>query len=752
MLLVAALVLFLASGTIRGTIIEARTGQPLAAVLVRVQETGQEAVSGADGRFELAGVPAGLRTLVVSVIGYGLTRREVAVVDGETVELTIAVSEGASTYVESLVVGAPAFREAEPGVGAQAVLGSRDLLALRGVVADDPFRAVQALPEVATGDDFSAEFAVRGLGPEHTGIAIDGVDTPLLFHTVRGVNDTGSLALINTDVLESATLLAGTYPQRAGAHLGARLDFTTRDGARDRVRARSMLGVTAVTGVVEGPLGARTAGDAATGAAPTARGSWLVALRRSYLDWLLRELDSDLDGAFGFTDGQTTASWDLTPAQSVRATVIAGRSTWTENDPNPGPNTLDQAHNRSLLTNLQWRYAASPRFVLTQQAYLVDASYRNTVPGGGAREEGSDRDLTWRISATVNLGPRHGFEAGGQAQWQRGWRVDRTFVSPAPVTVVEARDSWAGGGTWLHYRLAAAPTLSLSPGVRVDWSGPTGGHAVSPYLLAEWQLARTWQARAGAGRQHQFATIDQRLGGSAAARTDLDPERAWTADAGVAWQPDPQWRVRLDGYYREERDRLRFERSEFRRSGNLLVRPVSPFWANALSGTASGAAITLERHQTNGLSGWLSFAIGRTRLRDELTGEQFVSDYDQARTLNAYAIYRTSRRISLSARYRYGSNFPLVGYYEPAGADSWTLAEERNRSRLPAYRRLDLRADWAFIPRRSRLTLFTELVNATARHNYGPDAPTIGLPAGTVTGLTQKLFPLLPSVGVLIEF
>ena len=261
--------------------------QPLAAVLVRVQETGQQAISDAAGHFQIDGVPAGSQTLLVSVVGYGLTRRDVDVTADETVEVTLAVSEGASTYVESVVVSAPAFREAEAGVNAQAVLGSRDLLALRGVIADDPFRAVQALPEVATGDDFSAEFAVRGLGPEHTGIAIDGVDTPLLFHTVRGVNDTGSIALINTDVLESATLLAGVYPQRAGAHLGARLDFTTRDGARDRVRARTMLGVTALTGVLKG-RSARSRGRQ-PGGSRTARGSWLVALRRSYLDWLLRQ-------------------------------------------------------------------------------------------------------------------------------------------------------------------------------------------------------------------------------------------------------------------------------------------------------------------------------------------------------------------------------------------------------------------------------------------------------------------------------
>ena len=707
MLVLAALVLSLATGTIVGIIVEARTGQPLAAVLVRVQATGQQAVSDGEGRFEIADVPAGPQTLLVSVVGYGLARRGYR---GEretsAVTVTLAVSEGASTYVESVIVSAPAFREAEAGVSAQAVLGSRDLLALRGVIADDPFRAVQALPEVATGDDFSAEFAVRGLGPEHTGIAIDGVDTPLLFHTVRGVNDTGSIALINTDVLESATLLAGTYPQRAGAHLGARLDFTTRDGARDRLRARTMLGVSAVTGVMEGPLGMPSGGGSA-GGPPTARGSWLLAVRKSYLDWLLRQIDSEVEGAFGFTDGQAIASWDFTPAQSIRATVIAGRSTLTENDPNPALNTLDQAHNRSVLANLQWRYAASPRLMLQQQVYVVDASYRNTVIDGRTREEGGDRDLTWRASATTTFGQRHRLESGGQAQWLHGWRADRIFTTNDSAATADARESWAGGGAWLHYAWAATGAVNVSPGVRADWSGLTDDHAVSPYVLGEWQVAPAWRVRAGIGRQHQFATLDQKAGGNAAARVELDAEHAWTADAGLAWQPSRLWRVRVDGYYREEHGRLRYERSEFERSGNLVIRPDSPYWTNALDGDASGGVVTLERRQANGLSGWVSFAVGRTNLTDTTTGEQFVSDYDQARTLNAYAIYRTSRRVSLSTRYRYGSNFPLSGYYAPLSDQVWTLAEQRNQARLPAYRRLDRARRLGVHLPRSRLTLFT---------------------------------------------
>ena len=230
--------------------------------------------------------------MLVSVVGFGLVRRDVTVATGEAVDVTIPVAEGASTYVEDVAVAGTAFREAEPGVASQSVLGSRDLLALRGLVADDPFRAVQVLPGVATGDDFRAEFAVRGLGPSNIGIAVDGVDSPLLFHTVRGVQDTGSLGLINSDILESATLFAGAHPQRLGSHLGSRLDFTTRDGSRERLTVRGLVSASAASTVWEGPLGSSKSA------------SWLVAVRKSYIDWLLRQIDSTTDTTFGFTDAQ----------------------------------------------------------------------------------------------------------------------------------------------------------------------------------------------------------------------------------------------------------------------------------------------------------------------------------------------------------------------------------------------------------------------------------------------------------------
>ena len=739
-LLLAAICSF-DTGTITGTIVEARTNAPLAAVLVKIPSTGQQAFSDAEGHFEIDNVPTGPQTLVVSVVGYGLVRREVMVSASEVVDVTIPVAEGASTYVEEVSVGGSAFREAEPGVASQSVLGSRELLALRGLIADDPFRAVQVLPGVATGDDFRAEFALRGLGPSNIGISIDGVDSPLLFHTVRGVQDTGSLGLINSDILESATLLAGPHPQRLNSHLGSRLDFTTRDGSRKRLTVRAMVSASAASTVWEGPLGL------------SKRASWLIAARQSYIDWLLRQIDSTTDTAFGFTDGQAKFTFDLSRRQQLRVSMIAGRSVLQETEDDPGPNTLDHAANTTLIGNLQWRFTPSAKFSTSQQIYLLNATYANRVVDGRTREQGSDRDLTWRGSAQWSPRSSHFIEFGAQAQSLNATRIDRRFTNTSQQLLQDdSGDAWSAAG-WAQYRWMPSPRFSVTPGVRLEHWQLFNQTKASPWVLTEVEVRDGTRVRFGAGVQHQSATIDNAM--FVLPGTELVPQQGTTVEVGIEQRIGAAWRINFAGYHRRDDDGLRAIGSEVKIVNNRVVLPAHPHWVNTLTGNTNGAEVVLERRSVSGLNGWLSYSWNDTELTDAgdatRPAESFPSDYDQRHTVNAYVGYRWGGRTSLSARMRYGSNFPIQGYVAE-DSSGYLLSAQRNGLRLPAYSRLDLRADRTFTYRKSRLTLFIEVVNAANRDNYRANSPGINVSTRRVFGPIEPLFPLLPVAGVLIEF
>ena len=502
-----------------GTVVEARTGAPLAAVLVKVQSTGQQSFSNSEGRFEIADVPAGGQTVLVSVVGFGLVRRDVTVAAGSVVDVTIPVAEGASTYVEDVAVSGSAFREAEPGVASQSVLGSRDLLALRGLVADDPFRAVQVLPGVSTGDDFKAEFALRGLGPSNIGVAVDGVDSPLLFHTVRGVQDGGSLGLINSDILESATLSAGPHPQRLASHIGSRLDFTTRDGSRERLVVHGLLSASAASTVWEGPLGS------------SKKASWLVAVRKSYIDWLLRQIDSTTDTTFGFTDAQGKFTFDLTPRQTLRVTILAGRSVLRELEEPPDSNTLNPATSTTFIGNVQWRFTPSAKLSITQQAYVLQSEYRNQVFDGRTREEGDDGDFTWRGGAEWNPAAGHLIEFGAQAQRLEATRIDRRLTAQNEFLLQDSAGQAWSTAAWGQYRWTPGARFSFTPGVRIDRWGLIDQAKASPWLLSEFGITSGLRARFGASIQHQAPGLDHTF--FMLPTTDLRPERAVTIEGGL---------------------------------------------------------------------------------------------------------------------------------------------------------------------------------------------------------------------------
>ena len=226
--------------------------------------------------FSSTAFPPAAASLYVSSVDYILVRRFVDVPAGDVLDITIPIAAGTGTYAETVNVSGGAEANAAPS---QQVLRSNELQQLRGVITNDPMRAIHVLPGVATGDDLRSEFSVRGLPVRNMNFTFEGIATPLLVHTVQGVQDTGSIAMVNGDVLNEIALAAGSYPQRYGNHTGAELNFLMREGSRDRLRGQFRPSITDTSLVLEGPLGSSKSG------------SWLVSARKSYLGSVIRRID-----------------------------------------------------------------------------------------------------------------------------------------------------------------------------------------------------------------------------------------------------------------------------------------------------------------------------------------------------------------------------------------------------------------------------------------------------------------------------
>jgi hypothetical protein len=726
------------TGSLSGHVVDAKTGAPIAKVLVVIESTRLSAQTDEVGRFDLPHVPAGQRRLYVSVVGYILVQRDVQIGAGQSLDILIPLSEGTGTYTEVVTVTGDAFRAAEAAVVAQQVLGSADIQNLRGVLADDPLRAVQVLPGVATGDDLRSEFSVRGSDFGHMNFTVDGFSTPFLLHTVRAVEDranSGSVAMINSDILEDVTLLNGGYAQRYGNRTGAELDFRLREGSRDRSQARVAISATNAAVVAEGPLGRG------------GRGSWLASARKSYLDLVVKRLREE-GLAFAFTDAQAKFVYDLTTSQRLALSVIAGKSRLIDTDKN-FPTSKFIGRNKSAVAIAGWRMTGS-HGILNARVLAASNDFENHQTDSPSRDEGDDHQLAARTDGSITW--------GGATQLEAGADIDRTRESRTRLRnsggVGRPINDYAGtarrSGAYAQLRWVPAHSLTLVPGARVDHSTLTGTTTGSPWIQGEWAIGRGVSLRGGAGVYRQFPDFEQVIG--ALGRSSNTEERAAQYDVGVEGRVSASTRWQVTLYDRQEHDVLRRFGSETRIDGNRLVRASSTAqYANRLEGFARGVELLVQRRDPNGLSGWISYAYGRNHYRDTANGESFWGDLDQRHTFNVYAFYRLSDRTSLTGKLRMGSNFPVPGYYIERDG-TYFVTDRKNQLRLPVYARLDVRANRTFNWSRKRLTLFAEVMNVLDRDNLRFDPPFIDSRTRQATGLFETMIPIVPSAGVLIEF
>lgn len=133
------------SGTVRGRVVSAATGEPLAGVSVRVEGTGLRAETDARGAFRLTGVPPGTHRLVARRLGLGAERRRVEVAAGTVAEVEIRLSEEALLLPEVVV---SASREAQRLGETAATVGVVSGAELRDARPAHPSDVMQRVPGV----------------------------------------------------------------------------------------------------------------------------------------------------------------------------------------------------------------------------------------------------------------------------------------------------------------------------------------------------------------------------------------------------------------------------------------------------------------------------------------------------------------------------------------------------------------------------------------------------------------------------
>jgi hypothetical protein len=292
--------------------------------------------------------------------------------------------------------------------------------------------------------------------------------------------------------------------------------------------------------------------------------------------------------------------------------------------------------------------------------------------------------------------------------------------------------------------------VTLAAGLRLSDSTLVHRRAVDRWLQAEWLVASRWRVHGSAGVVHQFPALEQIAGWAEPA--SLRPERAACVDLGIGHRLSTAVRWDATVFVRRERDALREPDFHARLiDGELRLETNATRFENALTGSARGIELSIARRSQTGLSGWISYAYGVARHTDTVRQEAFPSDFDQRHTINIYGVTALPWKARLALTFRGGTNVPIPGYLVARNGE-WFAGDPRNEERLPAYARLDARAERTFDPRGRRVTVFAEALNVLNRVNLGPADGAILRDTGAAVGFTERLLPRLLTAGLRFEF
>jgi hypothetical protein len=727
---------------ISGTVVDARGGQALSNVEVQLVGTAHRTASDAGGHFRMTNIAPGDYDLNASTIGYWLVTTHFHLEIGEIKEFEVILSAETLRRVDTVFVPSgsvfePASQDAPTGFS----LTGNDVTNLSGVLAGDPLRAVQALPGVSSDDDFEARFSLRGADFSRIGVYLDGILLHKPFHTIETRGGSGSTAALNGDLIERLDLYEGAYPVRFGDRSAGVLDVRLRDGSRDRYSFRISASFGNASAMAEGPLG------------KVKQCSWIAGFRKSYLQYLLARTASP-SPEFGIGDGQGRLSCNATGKNNISLNIIDSYTDFDQSSVKEklGINSLLLGGYHFTFSDLAWRYTPSDRVLITNRAAWMREKFEDRNPNQSPLGRGDYGEWVWDSTVAWMWNSRNPLNAGMNVRAIRGAGSAEQYNSAAVVRVRGAYDATgtlAGGFLAQSWSLLSG-RMNLSAGGRWDHHSIDGVTAFSPQTSFSFSPLSSMSLRLGWGQYVQYPEISQ-LTSNLGSR-DLLPMRSTQMIGAVEQRIGHRARVRAEFYNRQDRD-LPYQPFYNPRlvNGKVFVPPLNPLYENSLRGYARGVEILLQRVSANGLNGWVSYAYGRTWLRDRVTTVSFPSDWDQRHTINAYGSYRVRPSVNLSFRWTYGSGFPIPGFLERNRA-LYFLSNQRNRLRLGPYQRADFRINKSWTQVNWKITLYGEVLNLTNKTNYRFDSFNGYSPKTAQAFLTlDKMFPILPSLGIVFE-
>ncbi|MDR6197655.1 TonB-dependent receptor [Siphonobacter sp. SORGH_AS_0500] len=662
-----------------------------------------------------------------------------------------------------------------------ALLGEKDVL-----------KVLQLMPGVQKGSEGSTGIYVRGGGPDQNLIILDDA-------TVYNANHLfGFFSVFNGDALKSVELTKGGFPARYGGRLSSVIELNMKDGNKEKLHGEGSIGLIASRVTLEGPIKRKK--DS------TARSSFLISGRRTYLDLIARPLialstEGDEMAGYHFYDLNAKLNYDFGPKNKVYLSGYFGQDRFFARSKYGNSSSKAGLDWGNATGTVRWNHLFSDKLFANTSLifsnyrfsiYLQDRSFNNDDQKESIydlRYNSGIRDFSFKTDFDYYPNPQHSIRFGLQSLAHRftpsatvlqDTDLNRNKKDIQNIDVVET-------GLYAEDHWTPVQRLRINAGMRVSHFL----HREIQYLRPEPRLSAAYILQPDLSFKVSYALMNQYVhmlsNTGIGLPTDLwvpttnrvKPQQSEQIAAGFAKDLTKSGLTfTLEGYYKRMNNIISYkEGASFLVIDDPETAGQVDWQQNVTSGKGWSYGVeALLQKKVGRFSGWAGYTLSWTQWQfPELNdGKKFFPRYDRRHDISLVGVYELSPRITLSGTWVYGTGnaltIPTGKYmaYTRLTPNSYSEGNrevedygQKNAFRAAAYHRFDVGIQFHKKMKRHERTWEFSVYNLYDRRNpffymlSEKDIPNPASPGSTrsKTVLNQySIFPIIPSFSYMFKF
>lgn len=571
---------------------------------------------------------------------------------------------------------------------------TRKLMKVAGL-DNDPLAAVFSLPGViyAGGDD-GGEPAIRGSSPNDNAFYIDDIPVNYVFHLFGD-------SIFNENVIRDFALHPAGFGSQYSNATGGVFDVKLRDPKNQDLAATVNLGMLKTGFMVEGGI--------------TEDQAFYFTYRRSLIHLFINEGEEDEEDP-GFViyqapvsdDYQGKYQWLIGNNHKLTFTVAGASDSGAANiaahaeEARADPDIIGdyEINDKFDSQSLSWQYFGNDLKIMHLTIGHSNEKERESFGAGQFINVDNDvynarflYQFNWiddhQLIAGIDLDreeTNYSYDAiiyfctdhDRDCESKKGDRIQDTDKLVSNNYAAYFNDIWSLNDNW-----------QLETGIRAEYNDYIKQRFIQPRLSLSWFATPALTLTAKAGEYSRFPdvnTVLKKIGNPA-----LNAPTARHYSLGMNYQFADIWQTSFDVYHKDLKN---LARSINDGEPNEDLR-----YSNDLSGDANGFEWLIRRDKRNGWYGWASVSWSQSERTDEFTNTTTEYYLDTPVIANLVVNYELNDRwdFGLKLSVRSGAKYtPIIGLRDNPDHPGHYLPVygNLNSETLPAYRRLDLQANY----------------------------------------------------------